>query len=131
MGLFPSMVIGSSMGLFPKGNTSRSQLVTGVWTAGKNFFMRCFQFKKYFKIEAVCRKSTPYTPCSRDAHSIDDKIVSASNEDVAFYLHHGVSWSVTAGPLSCRNYASSSIKHAHKRKCSEDKLPAFRIMVIH
>ncbi len=31
-----------------------------------------------------------------------------------------------AGPLSCRNYASSSIKHAHKRKCSEDKLPAFR-----
>ncbi len=49
-----------------------------------------------------------------------------STEDVAFYLHHGVIWSVTAGPLSCRNYASSSIKHAHNRKCSEDKLPAFR-----
>ncbi len=38
---------------------------------------------------------------------------------------------ISAGPPSCRYDDSFSIKHAHIRKSSEDKLPGFRNKIEH
>ena len=130
MGLFPNTVWGSSMGLFPTGHTSRTQLVTGVWTAGKNFFMRCVQFNKIFQDWSCTRKWWLNTPLQQSAPDrLMTENLSASNLDVAFHLHHSICWSISAGPPSCRYDDPFSIKHAHIRKSSEDKLPGFRITV--